>query len=73
MTFSDDGTFRLVGGELGEQIGSFFFTSENSIAYSLPSSQGMILIEFVDDDHLHLTITRSSDVFGLLVSADRIK
>ena len=73
FTFNDDGSFVVDGLEEKSLMGNYFFTSENTIAYVLPTEQGAISLEFRDDDNIDLTITRSSDEFGLIASAQRVE
>lgn len=71
--FNEDGSLIVGGLEEKSLTGSYFFTSENTIAYILPTEQGTISLNFQDDDNIGLTITKSSDVFGLIASAQRVK
>ena len=73
FTFNDDGSLVVDGLEGKSLTGSYFFTSENIVAYTLPIEQGTISLEFQGDDNIDLTITKSSDVFGLIASAQRVK
>lgn len=73
LTFSDDGNFSVIGGlQEKEAKGNYFFTSENTIAFSLPDYQGSVTLEFTGNDQMSLTVTKSNEIFGLIYSAERV-
>lgn len=74
LTFEADGGFTIVDSlQQKDGEGSYFFTSENTIAFSFPNYQGSAEIEFQSDDEMDLSVTTSDQVFGILYSAERVK
>jgi hypothetical protein len=74
LTFSDDGSFSVLGGlQEKDAKGSYYFTSDNEIAFRLPNYQGTATIEFDSDNQISLTVITSDQPFGLIYSAEKIE
>lgn len=73
LSFSEDGIFSMTGGlQEPDAKGTYYFSSEDTIAFQLPDYQGTMTLSLASDMS-SLTVSTSKDPFGIIYSIERVR